>query len=251
MIPDSPSTSLEEQVAALARDVAEAGTRLELPFIAVSPDIGSPDAMRDADGRPFAESVFRWIDPGLEYWKDRSFALRSSLVHATRTCAEPFFFNDGALGSWRPNSAIDQANDPDQYREAGIRAAIIAPVHLPGGAIGAVVWASDARVDMPSIFRDEAERLHALALRFIATYHDARAIGPKGPAVLLTRREIQCLKWSAAGKTDAEIATIIDISVPTVRFHVTNAARKLGVAGKAQAIHRATTLGYVGGGDQV
>lgn len=35
------------------------------------------------------------------------------------------------------------------------------------------------------------------------------------------------------------------------RFHVQNAALKLRVAGRAQAIHRATGLGYIGGGGAV
>ncbi|WP_233356190.1 helix-turn-helix transcriptional regulator [Henriciella aquimarina] len=237
---------MEDQVAARAREVYEAGRKLGLPYIAVSADIGSPEPMVDAEGRPFAETLFRWIDPDLEYWKDRAFALRSALVHATRTCAEPFYFAEGELGSWRPNEALQATNDPDQYLQAHVECAIVAPVHLPGGVIGAIVWASDKAFDVKPVFETHAEYLHALALKFIATYHDAHAIGPKGPAVYLTRREIQCLKWAAAGKTDSEIATIIDISVPTVRFHITNSARKLGVSGKARAIRRATTLGYIG-----
>ncbi len=241
------SLSLETQLSTLARDVSDTGETIGLPYIAVSPDIASPMPMMDADGRPFAETVFRWIDPELKYWEDRSFALRSALVHATRTCAEPFYFEHGRLGSWRPNDALEAGNAPEQYALARVKAAIVSPVHLPGGTIGAVVWASDREVEVSPVFKARAERLHALALKFIATYHDARAIGPKGPAVHLTRREIQCLKWAAAGKTDSEVATIINISVPTVRFHITNAARKLDVTGKAQAIHRATTLGYVGG----
>jgi DNA-binding CsgD family transcriptional regulator len=36
------------------------------------------------------------------------------------------------------------------------------------------------------------------------------------------------------------------IALPTVRFHVTNASRKLNAAGRSQAIHRAGVLGYVG-----
>lgn len=64
----------------------------------------------------------------------------------------------------------------------------------------------------------------------------------------LTRRETQCLKWAAAGKTDHEIVTIIGISQPTARFHITNSSRKLGASGRSQAVHRATTLGYIGGG---
>ncbi len=69
---------------------------------------------------------------------------------------------------------------------------------------------------------------------------------PATPAPL-TRREIQCLKWAAMGKTDGDISEIMHISLPTVRFHITNAARKLNVMGRPQAIYKAATLGYVGG----
>ena len=64
--------------------------------------------------------------------------------------------------------------------------------------------------------------------------------------VRLTRREIQCLKWAADGKTDADIGQIMKISTPTVRFHMRNAADKMDVAGRPQAVHHATTLGYIG-----
>jgi DNA-binding CsgD family transcriptional regulator len=246
-MPDKLSSQLlENDLVALASEVAESGLRIGLPYVAVSADISSPQPMCDGDGRAYAETLFRWIDPKLEYWKDRMFALRSTLVHATRTCAEPFYYSNGQVRSWRRNDALVAATDAEQYSQAHIGAAIISPVHLPGGVIGAVVWASEDAIDLADVFAAEADRLHALALRFVATYHDARDLGPQGPAVYLTRREIQCLKWAAAGKTDAEIATIMDISVPTVRFHITNSATKLGVAGKARAIQRASTLGYIG-----
>jgi DNA-binding CsgD family transcriptional regulator len=62
----------------------------------------------------------------------------------------------------------------------------------------------------------------------------------------LTRREIQCLKWAAAGKTDGVIAELMRISAPTVRFHLKNAATKLRVVGRSQAVREAAALGYVG-----
>ena len=80
----------------------------------------------------------------------------------------------------------------------------------------------------------------------MAAYNEAIAAQRATPPVRLTRREIQCLKWAAAGKTDAEIGDIVQISLPTVRFHITNAARKLDVSGRSQAVHRAATLGYIG-----
>tara|TARA_R110002051_G_scaffold6819_5_gene32358 strand:+ start:3840 stop:4253 length:414 start_codon:yes stop_codon:yes gene_type:complete len=68
------------QAMRLAGEVAALGEAMGLPYIAVSADIGSPEPMCDLSGRPLAETLFRWIDPQLAYWKDRAFALRSGYV---------------------------------------------------------------------------------------------------------------------------------------------------------------------------
>lgn len=58
-------------------------------------------------------------------------------------------------------------------------------------------------------------------------------------AVHLTTREKDCLRYSAEGKTSWEIGQLLDIGARTVNFHLNNAARKLGVIGRRQAIARA------------
>ena len=55
----------------------------------------------------------------------------------------------------------------------------------------------------------------------------------------LTNREVECLHWVAAGKTDLEIAVILSISARTARFHIENAKRKLRVATRVQAVAEA------------
>ena len=57
----------------------------------------------------------------------------------------------------------------------------------------------------------------------------------------LTQREKECLTWTAEGKTAWEISQILDISERTVIFHLTNAATKLNVSNKAQAVARAVS----------
>lgn len=232
---------------ALAHQVEAVGREMGLPFIAVSADIGSPDPVFDPNGQPYAETLFRWVDPDLKYWKDRSFALRSHVLHAVRVCAEPFYSIDEKFASWRPHPTLEAFNDMSPNEHYGVRSAIIAPAYLSGGVIGAIVWASPETIDVAAVFAHRAAELHALALRFVATHNElaARRI-PLTPAPL-TRREIQCLKWAAMGKTDSDISEIMHISLPTVRFHITNATRKLNVVGRPQAIYRAATLGYVGG----
>jgi DNA-binding CsgD family transcriptional regulator len=230
-----------------AREVEAAGQACGLPYIAAAADIGSPEPMRGRCGRPLAETVFRWVDPDLRYWEDRGFALRAAFIRMCRVCSEPFFFRAGEFGSWRRNGAIAAIMEEGPVETFGVGAAMVAPAYLPGGVIGAVVWATpDPVFDVEPVFAAKAAELHALALRFVGAYEEATS-GIMGlGAARLTRREIQCLKWAAAGKTDAEVSDIVGISLPTVRFHITNASRRLGVGGRSQAIHHATMLGYIG-----
>jgi len=59
--------------------------------------------------------------------------------------------------------------------------------------------------------------------------------------VALNEREMECLTWSARGKTSPEIAQIVNISKRTVNFHIENACRKLNVATRTEAVVKATS----------
>ena len=68
-----------------------------------------------------------------------------------------------------------------------------------------------------SVFACVYQCLH----RPIAGTHPEAGQGP--PLADLSKREIQCLQWLAAGKTYSEAAIILDVSERTLRFHVGNA----------------------------
>jgi DNA-binding CsgD family transcriptional regulator len=238
------------RVTVQAERVRDLGRAIGLPYVAASADISSPEPMLGQDGRPLAETTFEWLDSSLRYWRDRAFALRAPFILAARYTAEPFFYHQGRFSSWRPLPRLETIEVAEAAHDFGVQAAIIAPTYLTGGVIGAVVWAASEPVaDLPALYEARSDELHGVALRLVCAYRDG--LGDDAPPVRLTKREIQCLKWAAAGKTDADIAQIIGIAGPTVRFHVQNAALKLRVAGRAQAIHRATGLGYIGGGGAV
>ena len=61
----------------------------------------------------------------------------------------------------------------------------------------------------------------------------------------LTEREVQCLSWTARGKSCWELARILTISENTVNFHLKNAVRKLDAANKCHAAALAVSLGIV------
>ena len=231
----------------LAMGIVDMGRKMQLPYIAATADISSPVPMLGCDGRPYAETIFPWLDPELTYWKDPAFALRSGYILAVRHCAEPFYSKEERLDSWRSIAALETINESLDYDQFGIAGALVCPCHAANGVIGAIVWATDDEtIDMTAVFDEWAESAHILTLKFLSSYRELHASHMTTNIVELTRREIHCLNWAAAGKTDSEIAIILDVSRPTIRFHLSNVYCKLGASGRAQAVRLATNLGYVG-----
>jgi LuxR family maltose regulon positive regulatory protein len=60
----------------------------------------------------------------------------------------------------------------------------------------------------------------------------------------LSEQEMRVLNLMIAGKSNAEIAAELVISVGTAKWHVHNVLQKLGVNNRPQAIARARELGF-------
>jgi DNA-binding CsgD family transcriptional regulator len=242
-IPSSPS---EQWIVDAAHDIAARGRSIGLPLIAACADISSAQPVTIGGNTPVA-ALFQFADDAREYWLQGDLALQNAIVAIIRCTAEPFYYDHGTIESWRPLQIAPELERQARCGKLSICSSIIAPIHLSGGLIGSVVWATDqADVDVRTIFERHAADLHIMALRFIAACN-ARMYGePKIRSYRLTRREIQCLKLVAAGKTDEEIAMILRVAVPTVRFHLKQAGTKLGKSGRVRIVHHAAALGFIG-----
>jgi DNA-binding NarL/FixJ family response regulator len=79
-------------------------------------------------------------------------------------------------------------------------------------------------------------------------YELPRACGPRRQGAEkcpLSGQELRVLQQPAKGSVYKEIAHDLALSVSTVRSHLHNTYRKLGVADRAQAIILATERGWV------
>lgn len=78
--------------------------------------------------------------------------------------------------------------------------------------------------------------LYGLACRAAAPLHDVPLAG-------LTPREGDVMHWLSRGKTDAEIAALLEISPRTVHKHLEHVYVKLGVETRTAAVVRALAMG--------
>ncbi|MFL5318848.1 MAG: LuxR C-terminal-related transcriptional regulator [Myxococcaceae bacterium] len=80
---------------------------------------------------------------------------------------------------------------------------------------------------------------------FSAALPGVRALAPAAGSETLTPREMQVLHKLAGGMSNKEIASALDISEHTAKFHVNAVMQKLGVQNRTEAVVRAVRSGLL------
>jgi DNA-binding NarL/FixJ family response regulator len=117
---------------------------------------------------------------------------------------------------------------------------------LRAGARGYILKDADEEEMMRAIRavgEGEAIFSPAIASRLMDYFAASRSLIPQEVFPELTEREREILTLIARGKTNAEIAAELTISLKTVRNHVSNIYSKLQVADRTQAAIRAREAG--------
>ncbi len=164
-------------------------------------------------------------------------------------CSNPEFF--AALAESRPYRAAELWSMPFAGRQrralarlASVFAArdgLIIPIRIEGELEG-VVLLGGSKPEMGPVVRSA---LHLFAHGAFEQTIALENAPPRKPVGLLSVREVECLRWAAAGKTDAEIGEALGISARTARFHFENVKRKLGVATRVQAVTEALRINAI------
>jgi DNA-binding CsgD family transcriptional regulator len=220
------------------------------PFsVVICEDLSIADPMRDAEGRILAKEVFKW-EKRCNWYINKFLALNDPISEACRYESVPFCFSEGRFIGNGPSDMLGRINVADLYKLGFTPSGgIVAPIHMAMGTIGAMGWYTfDDSFDVVPVFRKHADDIFVMASRFINGYRKVTARHNRiiTKILPLTRREVLCLKWAAFGKTDEEIALIIERSTSTVRFHLNNAAVKLNTSNRAQTVVKAAQLGFIG-----
>ena len=129
----------------------------------------------------------------------------------------------------------------DYYRAIGIDHAMAVPVIASRGLVMSYVLNrkgldfSDAERNLLDAMRPALANLY----RFATIAAGARAAETAGDAAeALTPRQLEVLRWVAAGKSDRQVAAILGTSVRTVQKHLENAYVALGVENRTAAVSR-------------
>ncbi len=86
--------------------------------------------------------------------------------------------------------------------------------------------------------------LNALTMVSLYAFEAYATVRPREPAVLhaLSARELEVVRWTAQGKTSAEIGQILSLSDHTVNAYLNNAIKKLDCVNRTQLVAKAIRL---------
>lgn len=237
-----------EDVRPAAIAIRDVALQLDLR-IAVCPDISSKEQMLDADGKMINADIFGWTADGERWWENGTLALSSPFPRATRYESEPFSCNAHGAFTVSRNNYLEDLNFSEFHKFSKARAMIVIPSHLSFGQIAATSFVPVDKTldDLSDVFAEHGDFLGALTRRFVASYVSTMRTQQWIPSdCRLSKREVECLRWAAIGKTDKEISLILALSHATVRYHIQRAGEKLNAVNRSQAVFKAGQLGYLG-----
>lgn len=118
----------------------------------------------------------------------------------------------------------------------GLKDGISIPYHGPFNYHAVISLAGEKNAD--DMDAGERTRLSAVARGIHARVAELEEKGKERLAApaRLTDREVECLRWVQLGKTDGEIAEILNLERYTVAEYVQSAMKKLGSATRANAV---------------
>jgi DNA-binding CsgD family transcriptional regulator len=167
-----------------------------------------------------------WLD---FYTKNDGFAQDTLPIEARRRVA-PFLWSEIRQGRLTPaQRALCETGWAYGWREV-----FAVPIHGPGNLQGLVTIATRQERSFAPAERGVLEAM-ARAIWERCRTSDGFGVGSQGP-LRLSAREIECLQWAAAGKSDADIAVLVGISAATAHFHIEQAKKRLGVRTRVEAV---------------
>jgi DNA-binding CsgD family transcriptional regulator len=182
--------------------------------------------------------ITNWPPELLTIYDQEGMLLNSPVMRRLRNSTLPFF---------------SDASSPDAERDDGKTKTIVTllerfrmprcahfPTHDASGIRGSISFSGDREAFTPSEMRD----LSYIAIHVFDQLGKIRNTDTRLTDAL-TDREIDCLTWTAAGKTSAEIAEILGLSEHTVNHYLNRTTKKLDTVNRTQAVAKALRIGII------
>ncbi len=161
----------------------------------------------------------------------------------------PILVADGLAAGDHGNYVVPFVETPEHLREIELKNLAAHGLQMKDGSVSSFFCFSRI-IDKPNanhayLLELLVPHLHAILMRFVGIRHDRATAGKKQLKGPVTKRELDILKWLHLGKTNQEIAMILEISPLTVKNHIHSILNKLHVENRSLASSKAVQLGLL------
>ncbi len=172
-----------------------------------------------------------WPPEWLETYERNRYFQHDPLVMEARRRLSAFWFSDILAGFKLTAKQHELLAAAAQY---GYKEVFAVPIHGPGSIQGVVSLAARELLKFGAADRAVLEMMsRAVWERCRTSEGFGMSSAERAP---LSPREIECLQWAAAGKSDGDIAVLVGIKPSTVHFHIEQAKKRLGVKTRVEAV---------------
>jgi LuxR family quorum sensing-dependent transcriptional regulator len=176
-----------------------------------------------------------WPEKWIAHYLKSDFIHVDPVIRKVRRSTMPFLWSEAPYSS----DDVAAARVMQEATEFGLSEGFAVPIISVDGA-QAIVTFGAPHFSIPERHR---RALHVVAIFAHSQIRDIRKAGSGSRSnprkVHLSGREIECLRWAAAGKTAWETSEILHLSEQTVVQYMKSATRKLGAQNKGHAIAEA------------
>lgn len=194
--------------------------------------------------KPHQILVSGYPKPWLDHYNTKHYIRIDPIIAHCATRYTPAVWADLRPTNDTAKGIADFFSEADDF---GLRSGVSVPIHGNGGERAVLSLASEEASKKTEQRINEGIPLAQLLAGYI---HEAvcRVFEEEDirlAKVQLTKREKECLLWTAEGKTSWETSRILNISERTVVFHLQNSNNKLNVCNRQQAVARAVSQGLI------
>ncbi|MTD26546.1 transcriptional regulator SdiA [Erwinia sorbitola] len=219
------------EVAHITRIIEQQARELEFDFYALF--IRHPVPFTRPKTFFYSNYPQKWID----YYLRKDFM---QLDPVLKNCNQP-----GMIWLWEGDATSAGQRVFDAARTHGIYHGVSCSVMAKNRAVGILSFSSGNPSKMIALTTEFELKLQYISDLSMAALIEINDISMLSTRLELSERELEILKWTAEGKTSAEISLILSISENTVNFHQKNMQKRFNAPNKTQIASYAAAIGLI------
>ena len=178
-----------------------------------------------------------------ERYKNRDYVFSDPVLIKARQRLVPFVWGpDHRL----PAHSKKQKRIMREFAEVGFQYGLTVPLRGFSGEFASLIFSFGNQSDaFNEVVRNRNNELWISALYFHDQIWKTLAGETSTSSIYLTERQIETLKWLATGKSMSDVSDILGVSEYAIRYHVLQAAERLGTPNLTSTVARAIALGFV------